>query len=251
MKKKLSIDCIIEKLKLVGFDSKLINWVKAFLENRVQRVVMGEFKSGWRDVKSGVPQGSVLGPLQFVIYINDLPETIATNCLISADDTKLFSKIKSTQDHVNLQNDLNQLSAWCKKWHMELNSDKCKVMHIGKNNPAYKYTLNGFFLQRTECEKDLGVWVQHDGHWNTHIQNVTNKCTQRLGLIKRTFKYKYPQAIKLLYTSLVRPMLEYGNAVWSPQYKNQINKIEKIQKRATKITSGFGGENFLAFSRPH
>jgi hypothetical protein len=122
---------------------------------------------------------------------------------------------------------------------MELNPDKCKVMHIGKHNPNYTYSLNNKNLEATNCEKDLGIWVQSDGKWDTHIQHISNKCLQRLGLIKRTFKYKNQYAMKLLYTSLVRPILEYGNIVWSPMYKHQIKKLEKIQKRATKMIPGF------------
>ena len=202
-------------------------------------IILGDSVSDWKPVESGVPQGSVLGPLLFIIYINDLPDSIATNCLIFADDTKIFNRITNHQDHVKLQNDLDQLSAWCTKWGMELNLEKCKVMHIGKSNPKYTYSLNNTHLNETNCERDLGIWVQSDGKWDTHIQTVSNKCLQRLGLINRTFKYKTEYAMKLLYTSLVRPILEYGNIVWSPMHKYQIKKLEKIQKRATKMIPGF------------
>jgi hypothetical protein len=129
------------KLDGYGFDEQTIEWCKSFLTDRMQRVVIGPNCSEWCEVTSGVPQGSVLGPLLFVIYINDMPSQICNNTKIYADDTKIFSRIENEQDALNLQTDLDNLTVWNKKWKMILNTNKCKVMHFGKKNINHKYFL--------------------------------------------------------------------------------------------------------------
>ena len=142
------------KLYGYGFRSFMLEWCKAFLSNRKQRVVMGEYISEWKQVTSGVPQGSVLGPLMFVIFINDLMVDVINVLKLFADDTKIMSKIFDYNSCIALQDDLNKLLNWSNEWSIKFNEDKCKVMHIGKTNPHFDYKMNDQTLQKTEVERD-------------------------------------------------------------------------------------------------
>jgi hypothetical protein len=226
---------LLVKLEALGIRCKTLNWCKGFLSNRLQRVVLGEQVSEWKSVLSGVPQGSVLGPLLFVIFINDLCERLNNTGKLFADDTKVISMIKSQEDNLNLQNDINELNKWSNEWLIKFNEKKCKVMHFGKNNPNHEYKINEYILEKTQSEKDLGITITNDLNWKSHINNAINKANRQLGLIKHSFKYLNETTGKLLYKSLVRPHLEYGAVIWSPFKKEEIDKIERVQHRATKL----------------
>ena len=154
---------LLQKLSAYGIEGKVLCWIADFLSDRKMRImVRGEY-SEWVDVISGVPQGSVLGPILFLIYVNDIPETVNCSIKMFADDTKLFRTVKTIDDCNILQNDLNTLSQWTKDWLLIFNVDKCKVMHIGKNNPKLDYTMrtenaNRILIETSE-EKDIGVWI--------------------------------------------------------------------------------------------
>ena len=134
---------LIEKLKGYGIGGKLIMWLRSFLNGRFQRVVLNGVQSHWSEVTSGVPQGSVLGPLLFVLYINDVAETIQCKLGIFADDTKIYSIINSARDVEKLQCDLNSMREWSRSWLLNLNLEKCKVMHIGRT-PNANYSMEIF-----------------------------------------------------------------------------------------------------------
>ena len=174
-----------------GFLNKLLNWIKAFISNRLQRVVLGDNISEWIRVLSGVPQGSVLGALLFTIFINDLILNlpVSCNCKLYADDTKLLSIIKCKNDCENLQIAIDKLVDWSKKWLLKFNIEKCKVMHIGNNNSDFKYLMESKMLATTEIEKDLGVYLSKDLKWDFHINYMINKANRVLGMINHTFKY--------------------------------------------------------------
>ena len=131
---KVSHRKLLVKLSGYGFSLKLISWIRAFLQDRKQCVVMGDIESDWREIWSGVPQGSVLGPLLFVVYINDLPECLSNKCKMYADDSKVFAEV-NLNGQSNLQMDINSIVKWCKNWDMSLNCSKCKIMHFGSKNP--------------------------------------------------------------------------------------------------------------------
>jgi ribonuclease P/MRP protein subunit RPP40 len=167
------------------------------------------------DVISGVPQGSVLGPLLFVIFINDLSDKIANKCKLFADDTKFLAKIEN-QDSIDvLQEDMNKLSEWSNNWSINFNEDKCKVMRIGNNNPQNQYTMNGHILEKNIIEKDLGVLISNYLEWKHQVKSAVNKANRKLGMIKHTFSYLGDNTFNLLYKSIVRPHLEYASTVWS------------------------------------
>ena len=149
--------------------------------------------SDWSEVVSGVPQGSVLGPVLFVCYINDLPEAISSIIHMYADDTKLFRQVDDDIDRRELQEDLDRLASWAKEWQLKFNVAKCKVMHIGVKNEKVKLTMSDgakrLELQETELEKDLGIWFNSRLTSQDQVTHAVNKANQILGLIRRSFTY--------------------------------------------------------------
>ena len=231
------------KLENYGIKGNLLSWISSFLENRKQRVVLGETVSDWVSVTSGVPQGSVLGPLLFAIYINDLPECIKSNVKMFADDTKIIGTIRTSHidsDTAVIQNDVDSISTWCKEWRMHLNTDKCKVMHIGKKVPPRSYHILDSADQQktlgsTTVEKDLGIMISNDLKPRAQVQKASSKANSMLALLKNTFFSREPLLWKKLYTTYVRPHLEYVVSAWSPYTKTDIKTLEKIQRRATRV----------------
>ena len=154
---------------------------------------------------------------------------------IFADDAKIYRALKSSTDPGVLQGDLNQLTNWSRKWLLKFNEQKCKVMHLGHNNIKHPYLLNNTLLDPTREEKDLGVHVTDNFKFSNHIAKIAAKANSVLGRINRTFTYKDKELMRLLYTSLVRPHLEYAVQSWSPHLRKDINILEKVQRRATRL----------------
>jgi len=242
---------LLTKLGGYGVHDKVLEWIGHFLQGRKQRVSVAGSYSGWSDVLSGVPQGSVLGPILFVCYINDMPANIASFVYMYADDTKLFSKVNCRSDIEQLQSDLDRLGKWAEEWQLSFNVDKCKIMHFGgSRNEEAKYTmmkadnLQKSFLEETTLEKDLGVWFNNSLKPVDHIAHAVSKANQILGLIRRTFTYMDSQLMKQLFTALVRPHLEYGNVIWHPYLKKDIEMIDRVQHRATRMVPGLSKLNY-------
>ena len=230
---------LLEKVKGYGIRGDTNKWIASFLSNRRQRVcVNGEF-SEWANVKSGIPQGSVLGPLLFVLYINDLPDVVqSSEIYLFADDTKIFHQINAPENKEMLQRDLTKLEEWSKKWLLRFHPEKCKVMHIGRHGEEFRYILHGTVLEEVDSEKDIGVTIDKDLKFRVHMGDKINKANSIMGIIRRTFTYLDEQTFLKLYKALVRPHLEYGNVIWSPSFKKDIKSIENVQKRATKQIPG-------------
>jgi hypothetical protein len=229
---------LLRKLKSYNLNDQIINWVKSFLTDRRQRVRISESFSKWEKVLSGIPQGSILGPLLFIIYINDLEESCSLNSNVAlyADDTKLYKYIQNENDAIKLQEDLNSVCVWIKKWLLSLNIDKCKVISYGRKAPiSYNYRIDDCNLEKINEIKDLGVIFDSKLKFSAHINEKVNKAFSVLGIINRNFKYMEKNTFILLYKSMVRPHLEYANLVWSPYRKEEINKLERVQRRATKL----------------
>jgi ribonuclease P/MRP protein subunit RPP40 len=175
----------------------------------------------------------------FICYINDMPETVQSLIYLYADDSKLCREVSSETDVSVLQQDLYKLQEWSTKWQLTFNTGKCKVMHMGKHNLRNDYImLDGTVLEKTDVEKDLGVWVDKSLTFKDHVTHAINKANQILGLIRRSFIYIDEQSMKQLYTALVRPHLEYGNVVWYPRFKTDVEAIERVQHRATRMVPG-------------
>ena len=232
---KVSHSKLLYKLHHMGVDGNLLNWIESFLSGRTQRVKVNAGLSSWAKVTSGVPQGSVLGPLLFLVFINDLPALLKTNCKLFADDSKLYSAVSSFEEHNILQEDLNRCQEWAEQWGMEFHPKKCKVLHYGKKNPRYNYQLGGQPISHYEEEKDLGIIITEDLHWDAHIAMCIKKANTMIGMVKRTFTYMDKDMFNSLYKTLIRPMLEYCPQVWNPHLARNIVALEKVQRRATKI----------------
>ena len=227
---------MLEKLKSYGIVGNVHKWVKSFLSGRTQRVRVGRDFSNGAEVLSGIPQGSILGPILFTIFINDITDDVNSFCKIFADDTKVFN-VSVNKDV--LQTDLDCLQEWTEKWDLHFNSSKCNVLHAGTNNPCNSYVLNQVNeINRCTEEKDLGVVFDSKLSFDAHIQSIVKKANCVLGIIKRAFSHLDKTSFIKLYKSLVRPILEYGNVIWSPQIKRQSQEIEKVQRRATRIVRG-------------
>ena len=241
---------LILKLESYGIQGKLLNWIKSFLCNRSQRVVQGSVISDWKKVYSGVPQGSVLGPLLFLLYINDLPDMIQNDFKLFADDAKLISVIDEPDKVKLLQDDLDKVVEWSKLWLIKLNISKCKVMHFGTNNELTDYFLNDLNtntvnkLTESDFERDLGVFISSNLKWNKQVVAASNKANQILGRMKKAFDFININTAKILYTSFIRPHMEFAISVWSPYLIGDINILEKTQRRATKMVSSIYNDSY-------
>ena len=226
---------LLYKLKRMGIDNNVLQWISSFIKGRSQRVKVNGSYSSWKSVSSGVPQGSVLGPLLFVVFINDFPAIIKTHCKLFADDSKIYGKVEDDEDCQLIQDDLDACVKWADTWKMSFHPDKCKAMHFGKNNKKFIYLMGNNIVNTTTDEKDLGVTVSDDLCWSRHISNCIKKANRTLGMIKHTFCYMDKEMFLNLYKALVRPLLEYCPQIWDPILKRDIDALEKVQRRATKI----------------
>ena len=217
---------LILKLKSHGMGNSIINWIEQWLTDMRQRVVVDGEVSSWKSVLSGVPQGSVLGPILFLVYINDLEEGVIGKILKFADDTKLFTKTKELGDKKNY------------RWQMFFNFGKCKCLHIGPENTSMTYEMGGTILSTTVKEKDLGVTMNANMKVSEQCRIAASKGNQVLGMIRRNISYKDKSLIVPLYKAIVRPHLEYCIQAWSPYLRKDIDMLEKIQRRATKLIPG-------------
>jgi hypothetical protein len=235
---------LVKKITAYGIGGTLTNWIKSWLTGREQRVVVNQNQSEWCDVLSGVPQGSVLGPLLFIIYINDLDYSVANRLFKFADDTKI-SSVVSTDDQVEkLRLDLVNLSIWSHDWLMSFNVEKCKVMHLGKQNRRAVYSIDGTVLNDVKEECDLGVIVQDDLKVSKQCLKAVTTANKILGMISRTFVYKSSAVILQLYKSLVRPHLEYCVQAWRPHLQKDISLLEGVQRRATRMADSLKGLSY-------
>ena len=237
---------LLNKVKALGIDGNILGWIEQFLTGRRQCVKVNTSTSAWKPVISGVPQGTVLGPLLFTIFVSDMPDQVSNFISLFADDTKIYAYLLEDEDgqvSSNLQDDITNLQEWANKMQMRFHPDKCKCMHLGKHNPHHTYrmtTPDGKIhnITATSKEKDLGVLIDDELSFAAHIQAQVNKANSVLGSIKNTFKYIDINSFNLLYKSLVRPHLEYATVVWAPHTKFLKDAIERVQRRATRLVHG-------------
>ena len=235
---KVSHPELLLKLWTSGITGNLWLWFKAYLSNRQQCVSIDGVPSSFVTVLSGVPQGSILGPLLFLIYINDLPLSITSSrALLYADDTNCLLGINSPLDSQNLQTDLDTVGAWGSEWNMLFNEGKCVHVMFSSNyesrNP-FQYSINGSTITTCDHHRDLGVIMSNDLSWSRHCEYIVSKAYRTLGMIRRAFKTSSIPAKRKLYLSLVRSRLSYCSPVWRPQHARDIISLERVQRRATK-----------------
>jgi Reverse transcriptase (RNA-dependent DNA polymerase)/Endonuclease-reverse transcriptase len=237
---------LIAKLKARGVRGKVLQWIDAWLTGREQRVVINGKKSGWEKVRSGVPQGSVLGPILFLIFISDLDSRASPGTLLAkfADDTKLAQEIRTDQDREELQRSLNGVQEWAELWGMKFNVAKCKVMQVGRRNEPHTYSLNGIQLEYTEEERDIGVLVSKTLKPSAQCCKAARTATTVLGQITRSFKCRDKKTFVALYKRYVRPHLEFSVQAWSPWLQKDVDVLEKVQERAIRQVNGLRGETY-------
>lgn len=229
---------LLSKLNSINLDVNILKWLECFLSNRTQYVVANGFISTHCSVTSGVPQGSVLGPLLFLIYINDLPNTLSSTIRLFADDCVIYREILDSADQSALQSDLNKISTWCDTWLMKLNTNKCKVMRVTRqkhNTTACTYILNHDPLTKVSCYKYLGVYISDNLSWQTHIDHITSDANRMLGFLRRNFALASADIKLVLYKTLVRPKLEYASSIWDPHINSLLHDIEAIQNRSARF----------------
>jgi hypothetical protein len=173
--------------------------------------------------------------LLFIIYINDLDINLKSHVAIFADDTKLGYRADAHENSSIIQGDINKATEWAKQWQMEFNIDKCKVMHIGSKNVNFEYNMTGNRLEIVTTERDLGVLISNKFKTSDHCIKTENICNRLLGYIKRQFNYRNREVVTTLYKSLILPYLEYAVSFWSPSLERDVNRLERIQARATKL----------------
>ena len=234
---------LLSKMHSYGIRGNILNWIEQFLSGRKQRVVLNGFKSPWSNVQSGVPQGSVLGPLLFLIHVNDIPKCAKSSKVkMFADDLKLFST--NTTSNNDIQQDISSIEHWSDTWQLPLNKQKCSYLRVSSSNnndPKNVYYLHHENLQtsvetdNTDNVKDLGVIVDETLKFEKQISERIKKANSVLSSIKRTIRYMDKSVFTMLYKSIVRPILEFCGAVWNPHLVKQIKSIESVQRRATKL----------------
>ena len=233
---------LIAKLKSIGIKNSLLQWFRNYLKNRKQRVVINGVSSSWSEIKAGVPQGSILGPLLFLIYINDIVNDIQTNIRLFADDTSLYIIVEnpiSSADFLN--NDLNKIHDWSKLWLVDFNPNKTESLVISrKNNAPFHPVLymNDTPVREVESHKHLGLTFNSNGTWDTHIETIISKASKRIGLLRK-IKFKIDRfSLQKIYFSFIRPILEYADVIWDGCNQLMKARLERIHFEAARITTG-------------
>ena len=234
-------DIILEKLEnRFGIDGFLLKFFVEYLSGRKQRVVIGNTYSDDLNVASGVPQGSILGPLLFVLFINDIGDEVSdkSNILLYADDTKLYREILSVADSETLQSDITMLNNWAMNNKMKFHPDKCKVLTVTlqrNDMNKYAYMLGQTPLQYEQYEKDLGINITSNLCWTKHCNYICSKAKQDLGLLRRTCNFvKNTTQRRSLYLAMIRSQFEHCSSIWAACSHTMFENIESIQKRCIK-----------------
>ena len=227
---------LLSKLSHYGINGQIFSWIKDFLLDRKQQVILGNMHSSSCSVLSGVPQGSVLGPLLFIIYTNDLPISISSKIRLYADDVIIYRAILSSQDASILQEDLNKLVSWAATWLMSLNLNKCEHLVITSKKPlSTTYNIRDYLIREVTSAKYLGVTISQNISWSKHIDIITCKANSILAFLQRNLSQCSLRVKSLAYLTYVRPVLEYASVVWSPFTQSNIDKIEKVQCKAARF----------------
>jgi hypothetical protein len=242
---------LLLKLQAYGIRGKLLDWITSWLTGRTQRVVLGEHIGAWTNVLSGVPQGSVLGPLLFVLFINDLAQGLANPMRMYADDTKLLGRADTQQEREALQTDIDTCVEWANTWLMRFNIAKCKVMHVGrgKRKSAQEYTMRDdlgaeHVLEVTRVERDLGVLVSDDLKLGNQCHAAATKARWKFGALKQVFTSRSPELWVVLWKTHIRPHLEHAIHAWSPYQIGDIGVLERVQRAVTRHIGGMKGLNY-------
>lgn len=233
---------LLHKLASLGIHGNLLNWFSSYLSQRRQRVVISSTSSSWSSVNAGVPQGSILGPLLFLVYINDIVKDIQAKIRLFADDTSLYIIVDDPISSATILNeDLRTIHTWSKDWLVTFNPSKTESMLFSRKRikrPHPNLTMDNVVVDQVSTHKHLGLTLSDDAKWSSHINTTVNKAWQRIGTL-RSLKYILNRkSLERMYFSFIRPVLEYGDTVWDNCTIQLKNEIESIQNEAARIVSG-------------
>ena len=231
---------LLHKLEYYGIRGSTHKWINSWLSGRTQQVVLDGQASDPVPVLSGVPQGSVLGPVLFLIFINDLPDNIRSSVCLVADYCVLYRNIHSRQDYLTLQEDLTSLGQWEADWQMKFNVAKCHSMKVTRHQHhkqiLFDYSLHNQTFENVQSAKYLGITITDNMDWGQHVSEISSKASKTLGFLHRNLAFAPKSTKEVAYKALVRPKLEYAAPIWSPHSKLQINQIGKVQRTAARWT---------------
>ena len=233
---------LIKKLESIGIKNNLLLWFSDYLKHRRQRVVINGVSSSWEEINAGVPQGSILGPLLFLIYINDIVNDIETNIRLFADDTSLYIIVENPQSSADfLNNDLEKIHNWSNAWLVDFNPNKTESLIISrKHNPPFRPTLymDNTPIREVESHKHLGLTFDSNGTWDAHIETIITKASKRIGLLRK-IKFKIDRfSLQKIYFSFIRPILEYADIIWDGCNQTMKARLERIHFEAARIITG-------------
>jgi hypothetical protein len=238
---------LLDKCRGLGVEGKLLEWIRVWLEGRKQRVVLNGEASAWTDVLSGVPQGSVLGPTLFLMFINDIDKAVdVTSSIILkfADDTKVGRVVDTDEQREEMQVTINKLVEWSVDWQMLFNAGKCHLLHLGRGNARQVYTMEGRVLEPVEYEKDVGVVVHESLKPSMQCARAAGRANGILGQLARAVCYRSKETFLNLYKVYVRPHLEYAGVSWSPWLQQDKEVLERVQRRAISMVSNLRGRTY-------
>jgi hypothetical protein len=245
---------LLYKLEQCGITGTLLKWISGFIHGRTQLVVIENCFSSLTDVVSGVPQGSVLGPILFLMFINDIVSSCCGNTAVKlfADDVKLFSIYNCVDGMLNLQQSIDKLVNWSNVWQLKINVDKCHVLSIrnykrsedSRSNQC-QYLLDGVLLSNVSFTSDLGVTIDSTLSFKLHISTIITKALQRVGVFFRGFCSRRLDLVRKTFITYIRPLLEYNSIVWNPVHKYLIDKIESVQRQFTKRIASISNLSYL------
>ena len=246
---KVDFNIVLQKIRNLGIDGNLYSWIESFLTDRSQTVVVEGSSSTPVQVKSGVPQGSILGPLIFLILMADIDVEFYHSLLKSfADDTRVMKGVSGVNDASKLQSDLNNIYEWAEKNNMEFNSLKFEVLRYGRDEALKIFTnyLSSYstVIDQKSSVRDLGVIMSADASFTEHINHVVDTAKKTISAILRTFKSRDPQLMITLWKCVVLPKLEYCSQLWSPTKKQDIVNLELLQKNYLRKISGAYGLDY-------
>ena len=234
---------LLYKLSKAGIGGKLLSWFSNYLSNRYQRVVLPGAVSDFSSINAGVPQRSILGPLLFLVYINDIVNDIESNINLFADDTSL-SMVVGDPDTAGaiLQTDINKITAWANRWLVKFNPSKSESLIISRkrNKPAHpKLFMSGVEIPSVHVHKHLGIFISNDGSWDYHVNQILVKAWKRIGIM-RNLKLRLDRTtLQTIYFSFIRPVLEYADVIWINLSQHLKDQIEKVQNEAARIVTGY------------
>ncbi|MCG8048840.1 MAG: reverse transcriptase domain-containing protein [Candidatus Thiodiazotropha endolucinida] len=233
---------LLYKLKQAGIDTTLLQWLVSYLSNRKQRVVIPGACSDWVSIEAGVPQGSILGPLLFLIYINDIVLEINSNVRLFADDTSLYLIVNDPNEAARQLNfDLEAIHRWAERWLVKFNPSKSEALLISRktNRPIHpQLIMNNEAINEVNSHKHLGIFLSNNGTWHEHIDYITSKAWARINIMRKLKFILDSRSLETIYLSFIRPVLEYADVVWDNCAQYEKNALEKVQLEAARIVTG-------------